>query len=464
MESHTAESTASSPAATLTPGQDVEVGNSEAGKEERDLEATGGAKQEVKGPMGQSAQKPYFPDGGLPAWLCVAGASASLFVTFGFSNSIGVLQSYYQSGPLSQYTPSQIGWIPSVQVFFFFLGGMLTGVGFDMFGPRPIIIPGGLILVFGFMMLSLCKEYYQFFLCQSILIGLGSTMVFGPAFVAINTHFDKNRGLVSGMAAAGSSLGGVIYPIALRRLITEVGFPWAIRIVGFINLALLCFAVSCITSRFPAKGWASRRGRTVYDWRAFKDARFCLVCLSAFLTIMALFGPINYLIDYGLSYGLAEDTSFYLISILNAVSIVGRIVPGALADYLGRFNMQLVTTLLSGIFTLALWMTAHTQPSIIAFSALFGFSSGAFISLMIVLIVMISDHRVIGQRTGTMQATIGFAALAGIPIQGALIKPGSFNNGFGPMQIYCGVFFLVSAACYAVTRMVVAKGKIWTKV
>ena len=464
MESHTVESTGSSPTTTLTSGQDVEAGTQEAGKEERDLEATRGVNQEVKGPMSQSPQKPYFPDGGLAAWMCVTGACASLFVTFGFSNSIGVLQSYYQSGPLSQYTPSQIGWIPSVQVFFFFAGGLLTGVGFDMFGPRAIIVPGSVTLVFGFMMLSLCKEYYQFFLCQSILIGTGSTMVFGPAFVAINTHFDKKRGLVSGLAAAGSSLGGVIYPIALRRLITEVGFPWAIRIVGFINLALLCFAAACITSRFPAKGWASRKGRTVYDWRAFKDIRFTLVTLSAFLTIMALFGPINFLVDYGISYGLSTDTSFYLISILNAVSIVGRIVPAALADYLGRFNMQLVTTFLSGLFTLALWMTAHSQPNIIAFSALFGFSSGAFISLMIVLIVMISDYRVIGQRTGTMQGTIGLAALAGIPIQGALIKPGSFNNGFGPMQIYCGVFFLASTASYAVTRMVVAKGKLWMKI
>ena len=382
---------------TLTPTPDVEKGN----EEERGGEEVVPPTQDTgRGPLDQSPQKPFFPDGGLPAWLCVVGAAFSLFVTFGFSNSIGVLQSYYQTGPLSSYTPSQIGWIASAQVFIFFAGGLLTGVGFDMFGPRAIILPGSILLVLGFMLLSLCKVYYQFFLCQAILIGLGSTMVFGPAFVALNTHFYKKRGLVSGIAASGSSLGGVIYPIALRRLISEVGFPWAIRIIGFINLALLCVAIACVTSRFPAKGWESRHGRTIYDWRAFKDIRFTMVTFSAFLTIMALFGPINYLIDYGLSYGMDVDTSFYLISILNACSIVGRILPGALADYLGRFNMQFFTTLLSGLFTLALWMTAHAQPNIIAFAALYGFSSGAFISLMIVLIVMISDHRVIGQRTG----------------------------------------------------------------
>lgn len=56
-----------------------------------------------------------FPDGGKDAWLCVAGASAGLFVSFGWINCVGVFQEYYQANQLREYAPSDIAWISSVQ-------------------------------------------------------------------------------------------------------------------------------------------------------------------------------------------------------------------------------------------------------------------------------------------------------------------------------------------------------------
>ena len=56
-----------------------------------------------------------FPDGGTKAWLTVAGASACLFVSFGWVNCVGIFQDYYQSNQLKNYTPSDIAWIPALQ-------------------------------------------------------------------------------------------------------------------------------------------------------------------------------------------------------------------------------------------------------------------------------------------------------------------------------------------------------------
>ena len=60
------------------------------------------------------------PDGGTWAWLCVLGAWCTSFCSFGWLNSIGAFQEYYQTGPLHQYDPSTIAWIPSLQIFFMF--------------------------------------------------------------------------------------------------------------------------------------------------------------------------------------------------------------------------------------------------------------------------------------------------------------------------------------------------------
>ena len=58
-----------------------------------------------------------FPDGGFEAWLVVFGGFLALFCSFGLVNCIGVFQQYYVTGPLSEYTESEVSWIPSLHVF-----------------------------------------------------------------------------------------------------------------------------------------------------------------------------------------------------------------------------------------------------------------------------------------------------------------------------------------------------------
>jgi hypothetical protein len=69
-------------------------------------------KQRLKNPW---MDPDSFPDGGTKAWLTVAGASACLFVSFGWVNCIGVFQDYYQTHQLKDYTASDVSWIPALQ-------------------------------------------------------------------------------------------------------------------------------------------------------------------------------------------------------------------------------------------------------------------------------------------------------------------------------------------------------------
>lgn len=68
-----------------------------------------------------------------------------------------------------------------------------------------------------------------------------------------------------------------------------------------------------------------------------------------------------------------------------------------------------------------MWIPAETNAPIIAFAALFGFGSGAFVSLAPSVIAQISDVREIGVRTGSFFAVISVAALISQPIGGAII-------------------------------------------
>jgi MFS family permease len=93
---------------------------------------------------------------------------------------VGSFQQYYEVGPLKDYSSSTIAWIPSLQIFFLFALGPVVGIIFDNYGPRPLIIGGTLLHVFGLMMASLAKTYYQFILSQGVCSAIGVACLYSP--------------------------------------------------------------------------------------------------------------------------------------------------------------------------------------------------------------------------------------------------------------------------------------------
>lgn len=147
-------------------------------------------------------------------------------------HSFGVFEEYYLAHNLSNKTASDVAWINSIQYCFIFLPGGFTGRLFDMGFFKPLMLFGILLFVFCQMMTSLSTEYYQLILAQGLGCGLAFGIIFSLA-VAVPAHwFFAKRGLAYGVVAAGSSIGGVIFPIMTQRLIPMIGFPWTMRLVS----------------------------------------------------------------------------------------------------------------------------------------------------------------------------------------------------------------------------------------
>ena len=165
-------------------------------------------------------------------------------------------------------------------------GGPFVGKIFDDYGPRYLLSIGGFLHVFGLMMTSISKKYYQILLSQAICSAIGASMVFYPAFTCVSTWFLKKRGAALGMVAAGSSLGGVILPIMVVKLIPEVGFGWAMRICAFLILALIIFANLTVRSRIaPTK----RPFSAMAFIRPLKEPTFALLTGAIFFFYCTLY-------------------------------------------------------------------------------------------------------------------------------------------------------------------------------
>jgi len=88
----------------------------------------------------------------------------------------------------------------------------LYGKVYDNYGPKPLIIFGTVVHVFGLMMTSLATEYYQFFLAQSICSAFGAAALFTAGTGPTGSWFFRRRALAFGIVASGSSLSGCLIP------------------------------------------------------------------------------------------------------------------------------------------------------------------------------------------------------------------------------------------------------------
>ena len=116
---------------------------------------------------------------------------------------------------------------------------------------------------------------------ESVFIPPHHPASFNPSIAVLGHWFRRRRATAIGVALGGSSVGGVVFPILLQRLIPLVGFAWAVRAIGFVMMA--CFIVACLTikTRLPLSGRIS--WKTAVDIHGFKDLRYVLAAISGFL-------------------------------------------------------------------------------------------------------------------------------------------------------------------------------------
>lgn len=137
------------------------------------------------------------------------------------------------------------------------------------------------------------------------------------ALAAIGTWFRARRAFAFGIVLAGSSLGGVVLPIMVEKLIVRIGFGWAMRSVAFTLLGLLIFGNLVLKARLPP----TPRPVSMMDFvKPYFEISFLLLSISSFFIYIAGFLPFNYIIVQAQATGMSDDLASYLIPILNAAS------------------------------------------------------------------------------------------------------------------------------------------------
>ena len=243
-----------------------------------------------------------------------------------------------------------------------------------------------------------------------VLGGISVSLLFTPAIASVGHWFRIKRANATGLAITGGSVGGIVFPLLFKQIIPKIGFPWACRVAGFLQLPLLIPAYLLVRSRLKPLPDA----KATVDFTAFREPIFALTTFATFLGQWGIFVPLAYLTSYAIHIGAGEGFSYQLLAIFNAGSVFGRWFPNYVADTIGRFNVMILMSMCSVTMVIGLWLPSgegggNSKALLIAAAVTCGFFSGSGIALVPVCVGQISRVEDYGKRYGTCYCLASFA-------------------------------------------------------
>lgn len=295
---------------------------------------------------------------------------------------------------------------------------MFSGRALDAGYFKVTFFCGLALQMVGIFTLSVGHEYYQVLL-SGIAQGLGSGMTFTPTVALLATYFTKQRSLAIGIAAAGSGVGGIVYPAAVRSLLPQIGYGWTVRVCGFIMLTLGMSAGLGLRTRVPP-----RKSGPLVELSAFREPPYTFFCIAGFLFFFGIFFPYYYASSFarevgGVSYSEAAS----ILIMMNAIGLVSRTLPNYFADkYTGPLLM-----LVPGLFGTAVvtygWAGVHDRVGVWVWSAFYGLFAAVIQGMFPATMSSLTfEPQKQGTRMGMGFFIASCGAVAGSPLGGALIQ------------------------------------------
>jgi MFS family permease len=294
----------------------------------------------------------------------------------------------------------EFGWSRSVlagafSVFTLVSGGAgpVLGALADRFGPRRLILIGGMLLAASLWVDSLVTSTWHLYVAFGLLTAVGvATAGWTPAVVMVQRQWKARLGLALGIAGSGIGLGIFLVVPLCQALIDAFGWRRAFRALAalcalwILPATYLAIHDAPPLPRAPAArpgGDANAAGREHSLGLALGNPSFQLIGLAVFLgsicSQMLHVHQAAFLVDHGIS----AMTAASVISVVGASSILGKTGGGFVSDFLSRELVYVLGMIgmIMGVGVLWLMALAPSAWLALGYAVLFGvgYSVTAFI-------------------------------------------------------------------------------------
>ncbi len=347
------------------------------------------------------------------AWIVVCAAFLGAFVSFGVTYSFGVFLK-----PMAlefHVNHAAMSVLFSVIAGLSFLLAPFTGEIADRHGPRPVVATGAVLMGAGLILTAHVHNFPLVMVTYGGGLGAAVACTFVPSIAAVGEWFKVHRDIALGIAISGIGCGTLVAAPLSAVLIERYGWRTVFEIFGWASAALLLLCAALL-ARPPVVG----EKKKVSIAGKVRTRAFAVLYVSFFFAGIAVYVSFVFLPAYSADIGASRVAGAALIGYIGASSVVGRLGLNALAPRFGLLTMyQIAYAVLLASF--ALWLTAHTYASLVAFGLVMGVGYGGIAAMAPAVLANIFGIDGLGELLGILQTGFGVACLVGPPAAGVLV-------------------------------------------
>jgi len=356
------------------------------------------------------------------------------------------------------------GWsLASIQVaftlFVLFETWLVPAEGYlvDRFGPRIVVLVGGLLAGLAWILNSYASTLAMLYLAQ-IIGGIGAGAVYGTAVGNALKWFPDHRGLATGLTAAGFGIGSALTILPIQHMIATHGYQATFFTFGLgqgvVVMVLACFLFA------PRPGQVqevSTRRLVPQSRRQYEPLQVLREPVFWVMYVMFVLMAAGGLMATAQLKPIARD--FHLDT--TAVTLIGITLPaltfaltidrvlngltrpffGWVSDFIGRENTMFIAFLVEAIGIMALYIYGQHPLGFVLLSGLVFFAWGEIYSLFPTTCTDCFGVKYATTNAGLLYTAKGTAALL-VPLANLLVMA---TGGWKIAFIIASVLNLVAA-------------------
>lgn len=332
----------------------------------------------------------------------------------------------------------------------------LLGRALDRYSIRAIMVTAALVLPLGYLLLSFVTAIWQvpviYAACMSI-----ATLILGPlaASTLLARWFKSKLGLVMGIAAVGTSVGGFLFPPLIEWMIGAFEWRIAFRVLALIILVLMLPATLLVVNRPEDKLMRAYGSVEVATPTAnpvsspspsiLKNRNFWLVAVVVSGLFAVYTALLSNLVPFAMGAGVSKEQGALLISIVAACGVAGKLIFGMIADHIDlRVGLAVaILLLIAGLgFFLGEGLTA-----LVAGSVATGLAAGGMLPVWGAMLAWLFGAANYGRVMGQMNPVIVPMYLVAPLLAGVIYDlTGSYRSAFILFIVVLAVLLLLLPA------------------
>lgn len=278
-----------------------------------------------------------------------------IIVAAAFCIMLAIWGTYFAFGVFFKPVLDDFGWTSamtsgafSLSIFLRGLLGIIAGGANDRFGPRIVLTLCGILIGFGYLLMSLVSSVWQLYLFYGVFIGIGLSGFYVPLLSTVARWFTGRRSMMTGIVLVGMSVGSMFIPPVAHRLISIYDWRTSYIILGIFVLFVSVLGAQLLKrdpqqiGRMPygyseVMQQGSRIEKEGYTFKeSVKTRQFWMVCAMFLCRAFLWMAIMVHIVPHAINLGISSASAANILVFISGGEIMGRVVFGVLADRIGN--------------------------------------------------------------------------------------------------------------------------------